>query len=162
MEAKRYKVLSHLFFADDVTIWTDANVWLNNPQEAVDTFLGDADMALFSHSYRETVWQEFDTLKVQKRFQIPWLQKQLAAQEAAYRTDGLPDGTGLFENNFLIRRNNERVNRLMNEWWSEICRWQWRDQVSLPYVLWRSDVKVAAHRFNIREHPMFRYESQYG
>jgi len=163
MEAKRFKVLPHLFFADEVTIWTDANVWLKfDPQEAVDTFLGDADLALFHHSYRDTVWQEFEILAKHTRFHIPWLQQQLKAQAFAYRAEGLPDYASLYECNFLIRRNNERVNRLMEAWWAQICRWQWRDQVSLPYVLWRSDVKVAAHRCNIREHPMFRYESQHG
>lgn len=167
MEAKRYKVLPHLFLADDVTIWLDGNVWLKvDPQEAVDMFLGDADLALFAHPYRKTVWQEFAALREQRRFQIPWLQQQLGAQEDAYRAAGLPDDAPLYECSMLIRRNNDRMNALMERWWAQICRWQWRDQVSLPYVLHEFlkrgvEVSVAAHALNIREHPMFRYESQY-
>lgn len=164
MEAKRYKVLPHTFFADDVTIWLDGNVWLNQePQVVADALLGDADIALMQHPYRETVWQEFGALGEQKRFRIPWLQDQLKAQEAAYREAGLPDDAPLYECTVLIRRNNEPVNRLMDAWWSQICRWQWRDQVSLPYVLWKygAGVKVAAHPINVREHEMFRHVSQY-
>lgn len=163
MAAKTPKLLPHLYLADaSISIWVDHNIrLLVDPQEVVDAFLGDADLALFSHSYRQNVFQEFATLREQKRFRIPWLQQQLAAQEAAYREAGLPADTPLFENNFLVRRNNERTNQLNEAWLSQVIKWQWRDQVSLPYVLWKSDVKVAAHPFNIRTHEMFRYESQY-
>lgn len=163
MEAKRYKLLPHLFFPDPVTIWIDGNIWLNvEPEQLVDELLGDADMAVCSHPFRETLWQEFGALREQKRFQIPYLQIQLAAQENAYRDEGLPDNVPLYECSVLIRRNNERVNRLMESWWAQICRWQWRDQVSLPYVLWNSDVKVSAHPINVRDHPSFKHVSQYG
>lgn len=165
MEAKLPKVLGHLYFpAADVTIWHDANVWLNvEPVVAADALIGDADIALMQHPYRETVWQEFGALGEQKRFRIPWLQEQLRAQEAAYRAEGLPDDAPLYECTVLIRRNTEAVARLMDAWWSQICRWQWRDQVSLPYVLWKygAGVKVATHPINVREHEMFRHVSQY-
>jgi hypothetical protein len=162
MEAKRYKILSHLFFDDEITIWTDANIALRWPAaETVEFFLGDADMALFKHPFRETPWQEFSALREQKRFRLPWLQKQLQDQEEAYFKAGLPSDTPLYECSFLIRRNNERVNRLMEAWWAQICRWQWRDQVSLPYCLWKNPVRLAVHALNAREHPAFHYESMY-
>jgi hypothetical protein len=164
MEAKGPKILAHLFQpAADVTVWHDANVWLNVEPEAVATLLGDADIALMTHPYRETVWQEFAALREQKRFQIPWLQLQLKAQEAFYRGEGLPDDAPLYECTVIVRRNTEAVARLMDAWWSQICRWQWRDQVSLPYVLWKygAGVKVATHAIDVRDHAMFRHVSQY-
>lgn len=162
MEAKRYKILPHLFLKDAVTIWIDGNIWLQQDTiTIVDELLGDADIALFRHPYRANVWEEFAALKEQERFQIPWLQKQLAAQERAYRAEGLPADTPAYECNFMVRRNNERVNRLMESWWAQICRWQWRDQVSLPYALWKSDVKLASHAANVREHPWFKHVSRY-
>lgn len=164
MEAKRYKVLPQLFWPDhEITIWLDANITTTAlPQQLVDEFLGDADIALFRHSYRETVWQEIAALRVDHRMRDPYLQRQMAEQEKRYRAEGLPDDTPLYECNFLIRRNNPHVNGMMNAWWAQICRWQWRDQVSFPYVLWRHPgVIVRAHRFNIREHPLFRYANHY-
>lgn len=165
MEAKRYKILPHLFFPEqNVTIWIDGNIWLKVPPETVvDELLQDADMAAFAHPFRANVWQEFGALGEQKRFQIPWLQAQLRAQEAAYRDAGLSDDAPLLECSVLIRRNSEAVGRLMNAWWAQICRWQWRDQVSLPYVLWKQrGVKLAVHPINVRDHPFFRHESQHG
>ncbi len=162
LEAKRYKVLPHLFFPDAaITVWVDGNVWLTHESFAREA-LGNYDIAMFSHPYRATVWQEFGALKEQKRFQIPFLQKQLAEQEQSYRDAGLPDDAPLFECNFMVRRNIEPVNAAMESWWAQICRWQWRDQVSLPYVLSRNcGLRVNALTGNIREHAAFRYVSQY-
>ncbi len=163
MEAKRYKVLPHLFFPDEpITIWIDGNIWLRAEAQAVaSTLLGSADMAVFKHSYRQTVWQEFKTLKEDPRFAITYLQKQLVEQEQTYLQEGLPRDALLFECNVLIRRNNDRVNRLMEEWWAQICRWQWRDQVSFPYALWRSYVNLSIITANVRDHPMFKHVEQW-
>lgn len=165
MEAKRYKILPHLFVAGDVTLWIDGNITLRaEPQAVADALLDTgADMAIFRHSYRSTVWQEFATLKDDPRFAIPYLQQQLAAQAKAYRDDGLPDDAQLYECNVIVRRNNDRVNRLMEAWWAQICRWQWRDQVSLPYVLWKygDGLALSSVTGNVRNHPLFDYVSQY-
>lgn len=165
MEAKRAKLLPHLFLPRGaVTIWTDANIWLTiSPEEAIATYLGDADVALFRHPYRATVWQEFAALRIDQRFAIPFLRQQMTEQEQAYREAGLPDDAPLFECSFMIRRNNDRVARLMEFWWAQVCRWQWRDQVSFPFALWAcgAGVTVKAIDGNVRAHEHFRYVSQY-
>jgi hypothetical protein len=165
MEAKRYKILPHRFFGTD-TIWIDGNInFKESPDYAMARFLKDADIAIFKHPFRETVWQEFEVLKQHQRFQIPWLQNQLSKQVESYKKEGLPEDMPLWECNFILRRNNERVNRLMDAWWSEICRWQWRDQVSFPYVMWKygKDVKMRTiEEGNIRVHKLFKYADHYG
>jgi hypothetical protein len=167
MEAKRYKVLPHLFFPkESVTIWMDSNIRMKADVDAEVIALAalmDHDIAVFKHPYRSSVYQEFDTLQDDPRFAIPYLQRQLKEQRKAYIDEGLPASTPLFECNVLVRRNNERVNRLMDAWWAQICRWQWRDQVSFPYVLWKyaSGVAVKAITPNVREHHLFDYVSKY-
>lgn len=160
MDAKRFKILPHLYCHESITIWTDANIWLlAEPEVLVERFLGDADMALFAHPARQTVWDEFAAIRQGERFQIPFLQRQLTAQEDAYRKAGLWQAAPLYECNVLIRRNNEQVNRVMDAWWSEICRWQWRDQVSLPYVLWKygKNLRVRPIKGDVRKHSDFKY-----
>ncbi len=166
MEAKRYKVLPHLFFPrDHISIWMDGNVSLKADVAAVvNELLGTrADIAVFKHPYRENVYQEFDTLRDDPRFAIPYLQSQLKQQLDAYRGEGMPANTPLYECNVLIRRHTPEVNRLMDAWWAQICRWQWRDQVSFPYVLWKygKDLRIAEVTPNVREHELFDYVSQY-
>lgn len=165
MEAKRYKLLPHLFFPrDNVTVWVDGNIRLKVEVGAVvEALLGDADVAVCKHPYRDNVYQEFATLEKDRRFAIPYLQSQLRQQRQAYIDEGLPRDAPLFECNILVRRNNARVAGLMNAWWAEICRWQWRDQVSFPYVVWKygGDVEIRAVTPNAREHPLFDYVSRY-
>jgi len=146
MEAKRYKILPHLFFKTDTT-WVDGNVFYKGGIES------DADIVIFKHPYRKTVWEEFDTLKIL----FPDITRELEEQEAHYRAEGLPD-VPLYECNFMIRKNNKQVNKLMEAWWAQICRWQCRDQVSLPYVLWKYPVKVKELEGNIRNHKLFKYD----
>ena len=46
LEAKRYKVLGHLFFPDEFTIWVDGNIKLaRDPEAIVAEYLGSADLA---------------------------------------------------------------------------------------------------------------------
>jgi hypothetical protein len=48
----------------------------------------------------------------------------------------------------------------MDAWWCEVCRWQWRDQVSLPYVLWKYGADLELRTImdgDIRKHPVFHY-----
>jgi hypothetical protein len=166
MDAKRYKILPHLYCPEEsVTIWVDGNIWLlSDTKRLIERYLADGDMALFLHPARKTVWEEFAVIKKQERFQIPYLQSQLTEQETTYARAGLPKNTPLYECNFIIRRNNERVNRIMDAWWSEICRWQWRDQVSLPYVLWKHNAGFKLKPIqdkDIRKHPDFKYVSLY-
>lgn len=166
MEAKRYKVLPHKFFKNDITIWIDGNIYFKESTDyAVARFLRDADIAIFKHPYRETVWHEFNCLQEgQGRFNDKWLQKELSEQQKFYEEEGLPKDTPLYECNFIIARNTPKVNRLMEAWWSEICRWQWRDQVSFPYVLWKygKDIKMKTiNEGNIRNHKLFKYADHY-
>ena len=121
MEAKRYKILPHLFFPEkEVTIWVDANVWLKvSNNEAINKFLGDADIAVFKHPFRKNAYEEFNTLRTQERFKGEWLQSQLGLQQKSYEDVGFPLKSQLCECNFLIRRNNEAVNNLMDKWWAQ-------------------------------------------
>lgn len=162
MEAKRYKLLPHLFFDEKITIWIDANIqMLITPEDAVKRFLGKADMAIFAHPHRDCFYDEFTALrKNEGRFKIPWLQEQLKQQEDKYRSELFPAHYGLWECNFIIRRNNPKVNNLMNAWWAEICRWQWRDQVSFPYILRKHGEGIVFNTIlgpDIRCNPSFKY-----
>lgn len=165
MEAKRYKALPHKFFKNDYTIWIDGNIHFKESNDyAIARFLKDNDIAIFKHPYRGTVWQEFEVLQKQDRFKIEWLQKQLKEQKKFYKEEGLPALTPLWECNFIICRNTPEVNRLMDAWWSEICRWQWRDQVSFPYVMWKygQGIKIRTiEEGNIRTHKLFKYVDSY-
>ena len=47
------------------------------------------------------------------------------------------------ENGILFRkhRDNDAI-KLMNAWWEEYCNGGRRDQLSLPYLIWKHDINV--------------------
>ena len=164
MEAKRYKILGHHFLDEDILIWTDANITMKiSNQEAIKKFLGDSDLMIFKHPKRNCIYKEFAELRKCKRLNDEWLQKNLKEQELYYRKKGMPTEFGLWECNFIIRRNTPIINNLFNDWWAEICRWQWRDQVSLPYLLWKNKhIKFKSFDGNdIRNRNEFEYKWHY-
>src|SRR5690606_14261472 len=66
----------------------------------------------------------------------------VTAQIEAYRQEGFTDNLGLYANNFFIRPNNEQYNRFYEMWYTEVEKWSYRDQLSLPYVLWKAGVRI--------------------
>lgn len=168
MEAKIYKILPHLFLPGfDYWIWIDANIKLKvSIEEAITKFLRDSDMAIFKHPSRGGAYQEAKEILHQannwpsSRFNNPYLKSKIAQQYDFYESVGFPSGFGLWECNFIIRRNTPEVNQLMNAWWAYICRWQWRDQISFPYILWKYGQNVKMRTIkegDIRKHPDFEY-----
>jgi len=61
---------------------------------------------------------------------------------------------------FIIRRHIPIVEQFNEAWWSEICRWGQRDQLSLPVILKRfPELKVNRINENIKTTPNLRYET---
>lgn len=166
MEAKIYKCLGHLFYPDaDILIWIDANIKSNlSPDELVKKYLGFSELCVNRHFHRDCIYDEGNVLLNDPRFD-KWtnLKPNLKSQLEHYR-DFHPAHWGLWECNFFIRRTYSTVNKIFEQWWAEICRWQQRDQISFPYVLrqHKSNINFKELNFgNIRECSDFRYEFHY-
>ena len=56
--------------------------------------------------------------------------------------DGFPRGEGLSENNFLVRRHNEKTAELNELWWELVQETTRRDQVSFQYCIWKTGAKA--------------------
>ena len=165
MDAKQFKVLGHRYYeGSDVLIWHDANIVPKlSLQENVDKYLGDADVCFLKSPYRDCIYKEFAYLKVDPRFKR--IHERLAQQEQHYRSKGYPESNGLCECGFFIRRTTENVNAFFEKWWIELCMWTYRDQVSMPYVLWANPRLGLNVRIidlgNVRDHRDFLYFDHY-
>lgn len=66
----------------------------------------------------------------------------LAAQTAAYRAAGFPEEFGLYEGGILgWDMTNPDARSFGYQWFIENMVWSYQDQVSLPYVLWKTGFK---------------------
>lgn len=125
MEAKRYKVLAHLFVDDDVSVWVDGNIYLNvDEKELIRRGLGDADLAVFRRMKNVSVAQEVQELEGKG-----WRGFEALKKSRVYREEFQSALGGV-----IIRRG--KATRGFNErWWSLICRYHVRDQVTLPTAI---------------------------
>ena len=147
MNAKVYKILPHLFFDADVSVWTDANVKIVDVKAFVEEHLKGNDLVLFRHPYRKCIYEE-----VKSVISDDYLKRDIENQILEYRAQNYPENNGLYECGVIIRRHNKKVETFNNAWWAEICRWSSRDQISFPYVLSKfPDIKLGVIDGNMRD-----------
>lgn len=158
LNAKIYKILPHLFFPSfDFYLWVDGNIFLTRPKEwYVTAYLDGYDMALFQHPERHSIIQELRRLR-----ETPYY-KDIAIVEdqvRTYREQGFSLNL-LYENNFMLIKKSPLTIGLCEKWWAQITRWQYRDQISLPYVIshYLPHLKINTLEGNIRHHPDFTYK----
>jgi len=136
MDAKIFKILGHKFYPkSEILIWHDANIFPKiSPDNLVAKYLGYSDVCFVKHPYRDCIYKEFNAIRESVRLKD--IHKKSEIQEYYYKhIVNHPVNNGLFECNFFIRRNSPDINAMFESWWAEICRWTYRDQVSLPVIL---------------------------
>jgi hypothetical protein len=136
--SKYPKILPHKYLPEyGRTIWVDASYqitgdigWIANPHE-------DVDFAIAIHpGKRKNIYEEADMILL-RGFDKPEI---VNAQMDRYRSEGLEART-IYQCGVMIRYNKPSVNKLMERWLEETGGINSiRDQLSLPYVLWKTPV----------------------
>ena len=136
--AKIYKVAPHLFLPDyDYWIWVDpTHDVVVHPKQIFTDHLQDKEIGLWRHPIRNCIYQEATTL-LELKWDHPHL---ITSQMEHYKKEGYPEDNGLIEAPVLIRKNTSRIQTMNLRWWEQICRYSSRDQLSLPYALWKSKI----------------------
>lgn len=135
--ARYCKMMSHAIFPDaEYTIWVDGNIrLLRRPEEAV-KWLNTNNIAAFKHPDRRCSYEEASACLVFGKGS----KDAIMAQVKAYRQAGFPANWGLASTRCVIRRNCEEISFLNEAWWKEIRERSERDQISLPYLLWKMGI----------------------
>jgi hypothetical protein len=133
------KILSHLHCDTEYSIYHDACFRMAvDPEEAVERWLKDSDMALLRHPCRQDVYEEA-ALCLREGIGDP---DEINRQTEAYRAAGLPPRSGLWAGGILVRRHTPEVIRFNELWWEEFLHGCSRDQIALPYAIWKSGIAV--------------------
>ncbi len=143
----------------EVSIYVDANTLvLADLTPLVAEFRASgADIGLFPHKQRFDIWEELEfTARVGKV--PPEDAARGRAQLDFYRAEGLPAEHPFTENAIIFRRHgNPALEAAMELWWQQMQTYTKRDQLSLPYVLFKSDLRVKLWDWNYKfENPYFR------
>jgi hypothetical protein len=152
--ANRYaKFFPHRVLPEaDCSIYLDANILvLGDLTPLIGEFLASgADIGLFPHRERSSLAEEFEFCRQVGKIPPSDVEKGLA-QLRRYRDAGLPPDPPFTENAIILRRHgNPALEGAMELWWSELQNYTQRDQLSLPYVLFRSQLAVKLWDWNYK------------
>jgi hypothetical protein len=150
--ASRYfKLLPHVHFPGyDYSIWVDGNmelIW--RPLELIRKFLIDtghfhAQVAYDVDRYAPTrnhsnIYHEaLHCINLRKDDPI-----KIKSQIESYKAEGFPETPALWMGGIIIRQHNHPCSKLLGDaWYAEIVKQSRRDQIALPYVLWKLGLEV--------------------
>lgn len=155
--AKIYKILPHMFLDTDISIWMDGNIrLLIPPEEAVDRWLKDNDIALFRHYKSKNLDWELKWIKY-KFGRHSDVAKEAEAQVEHYAPLNITNNE-MGMGGFIIRRHTPLVARFNEAWFCEVCVFGERDQLSLPVVLRKfPELKVNRINLDIKNNPFTSY-----
>ncbi|RPA68423.1 DUF616 domain-containing protein [Cyclobacteriaceae bacterium YHN15] len=122
----------------DYLIWHDGNLQINHQKiyELVE-LLGKNDLATFKHPHRDNIYLE-GLACIRREKDDPCL---IFKQIFNYYKSGIIKSKKLFETSILVRKN--RQSELYDIWWNEVLMYSKRDQLSLPYALFKSNTCVS-------------------
>ena len=142
MMNRRFKILPHLFLPEyEQSLYVDANICiLKNPKELSDKFLKKTKFVAPKHFARDCAYDEAKECIVLMKDRKEIIKKQMQR----YKNEGFPSHFGLSENNILLRAHiDNSVIDLMQSWWKELQSGAKRDQLSLPFVMWKKNFEYA-------------------
>lgn len=140
-KAKPYKIMPELFVPGyDFYFWADAtHDVVMNPETIISEYLKDACIGVFKHNQRSCAYEEANEIIRLNYDHI----NNVTAQMKEYQRAGLPYGYGLFELPVSVRRNCHETTEFNLMWWEQICKFSSRDQISFPFCVFKSNIKLA-------------------
>jgi hypothetical protein len=136
---RRYKMIGHRDLGEyDASIYVDGNIRiLGSLHDFASRFLRTgAALGVYRHPVRTTVQEEIEACERAHKVEDAG---SMHREFAEYRADGFEDGVALIESGVVIKNHaHPALEPAMDLWWSLFDRHRTRDQISLPYVIWKS------------------------
>ena len=159
--ARYVKTHPHIYFNNyEYSIWIDAHILVksNFLEEFLNSFIKNQQLfAAIPHPYRNCTYQEANICSQQEKDDKDTIEEQTTH----YQQEGLPYELGLIETGVMIRKHNDNcIRNLHNLWWEEIEKYSKRDQLSVMFALWKTDLKwipLMKKGRSTRNHPGFGF-----
>ncbi len=159
MGAKKYKVFPNRYFSEyEVSVWVDGKFLIKSDlRDYIDKYNRTSTILCFPHYDRVCAYEEA-AMCVHTGLGEKSL---ILAQIADYHNEGYPVDNGLYEMGCIVRWHNDpTVIRLMEEWDKQIKKYSYRDQISFPYVCWKTGIYPDISDEYIRRNPWL-YEEEH-
>jgi len=135
------KLHPHLFLNEyDYSIYIDANIKTVGDMRYLIYLLNQYGFIANLHRHRDCIYEELEACIRLKKDDPQIMRKQIDS----YRNAAMPERYGLIEANLIVRdHHNPACIEIMEKWWQEIAKHSGRDQLSLPFVLWKMGIPVS-------------------
>jgi hypothetical protein len=133
-KAREIKTDIHKFIPNtNYWLWIDNNCQLQVDPHTFLQYLQDCDIVVMPHPERGDIIEEANALLRWKPEQSQGIQEGI---NHYYEEGYVPKD--LYETKVLMRRNTEKIRKFNSLWWKEIQTHSIRDQISFPYISWKT------------------------
>lgn len=133
---RKIKILGHEALGGyDTTIYVDASITLHTSFARIASRFGGG-MIIGHHPNRNCVYAEGLAVKKLNKAPADLVNKQIAE----YYENDFPYGFGMWSAGIIIRDNSEKIKQMCSLWWEKLSEHSHRDQLSLPWALWKTGI----------------------
>ncbi|WP_196599075.1 glycosyltransferase domain-containing protein [Pectinatus frisingensis] len=152
---RQLKLKPHLFFPEyQTSIWIDASFQiLSTMSTFMYRYQDSANILMFPHPLRYCIYDEAAACC----FYYKEKKSKILRQIIDYFKEGYPIDNGLYCGGFLVRNHNRpEVIDTMNLWYENVERYSSRDQISLPFILWKTGIPIDLCDLTIWDNPWLK------
>lgn len=154
---RKIKMLPFNYLPDyDYSVYVDGHVEILSAISPTIAEMGDCALGVHYHRKRDCIYDETTRIAFLRKADMTTVNEQIRE----YKEDGFPRHYGLYENTVLIRNHHdEGIRHLMGIWWEVYQKYPTRDQLSLPYIIWKTNfdrTKIHIIGNNINKSTIFK------
>ena len=148
-----YKFFPHEVFKDaEYSVYMDGNIRIiGDLSPLIHEFKESrAALGVFKHLERTNIFQEADACLELGKFDDQD-KERVKYQLKMYSESGVPPDLPLTDNGIIFRwHKHPKLSAVMSSWWEQLKDFSKRDQISLPYVVWKDDLPVKKWNWSFR------------
>lgn len=154
---RKIKMLPFHYLPDyDYTLYVDGNIKIMDAISPMIQEMGHHAFGVHYHRTRDCIYDELVRVDYLRKADMTIARHQIAD----YKRQGYPRHHGLYENTILVRKHDDQATcQLMEAWWQEYVKYPTRDQLSLPYLIWKlgyDKTKIHIMGMNLYHNPQFK------
>ncbi len=139
-KSKYCKMFPHILFTEyEYSVWVDGNVQIVADLIPLVDRLDYNVMATFENPKHDCIYTEATFNICQNNAKMDEINRQVRA----YEEEGFPKKFGMRECSIIIRKHSDmELQQMMMQWWEQVNKYTMRDQISLPYVIWKNNKQI--------------------
>ncbi|GHU78425.1 hypothetical protein AGMMS49992_29030 [Clostridia bacterium] len=138
-KSRFFKMHPQLLFSDyEYSVFLDGSFTVIGDLNDFIIKIGAYDLVTYKHWTRHCVYEEAKAIIKQRKDTLESVNKHIKH----LKRDGMPYNYGLISSGILARRHTSLNKQIMDFWWDECSKFSIRDQLSLPYVLYKLGIPV--------------------